>query len=437
MEKKEFVFDPPPELICPIQKEPVDAPVIALDGFTYDKSALEQWLVGSSISPMLGVPLESKKMCPNKSIKYIQGAVSFYVARLAHFRAVCKDKVPFEARGMVPELKKKLDVILINYFRLANPLVELYAALDQLLVEYPTAHQIYLEYANMLRFGGDTEKALEHIEKAEKLYPRSCIPHYMKIRLTSAKGKEYAGRVMLEEAQRAISIFDHSLLEIRYLSSAYLSTRNRYFSLHLVSAYILACPNDMRAMLNQVYVYYNLADHESVLESSKRFLERYEFDACVLYYRARTFGFLKQKDEAMKSFELILSRCKEPIFLAQCLYDRALIRSPDTEFAEMEQELQKAHSLFAKINADIQLADLYRNRQNYVEALKWVNLYGERINKDTDIYYNRLTADIKDKLGAADEAVGWYVHLSEIDPANGPYYTQRINILLDGNNPAQ
>ena len=409
----------------------MDMAVITQDGFTYDKSALEQWLTTSTLSPMLGVALESKSMRPNKIIGFVKSSVNYYTARLAHFSSIYKDRRPFETRAMHPNLKKEMDVLMVQYFRLSTPLCELYASLDKLLVEYPTAHQIYYEYANMLRFGGNTERALEFIDKGEKQHPHSCVSQYMKIRVTCSKGKEFVGREMLEEALRTVSIFDHSLLEIRYLSSAFLSTHNRYFSLQLISSYLLACPNDMRAMLNQVYVYYNMADHDNVLEMSRRFLDRYEFDACVLYYRARAFSFKKNNDEAMKAFQEILDRCKEPIFLAQSFYDRALIRSADTDYPQLEADLKQAHNLFPKINADLQLADLYKNKQNYPEALVWIEKYGERINKESDIYYNRLFADIKDKMGAAEEAINCYTHLGEIDPANGQYYTGRINILLD------
>ena len=40
-------------------------PVIAADGFTYEREAIELWLKGHDTSPRNGQPLESKTVIPN------------------------------------------------------------------------------------------------------------------------------------------------------------------------------------------------------------------------------------------------------------------------------------------------------------------------------------------------------------------------------------
>lgn len=41
-------------------------PVIAADGFTYERSAIERWLAKSTISPMTNEPLMHAMLTPNR-----------------------------------------------------------------------------------------------------------------------------------------------------------------------------------------------------------------------------------------------------------------------------------------------------------------------------------------------------------------------------------
>lgn len=50
----------PPDLVCPITAEVFVDPVLAADGFTYEKDALKVWFLDKSTSPATGHELESK-----------------------------------------------------------------------------------------------------------------------------------------------------------------------------------------------------------------------------------------------------------------------------------------------------------------------------------------------------------------------------------------
>ena len=39
------------------------------DGFTYERSAIEQWLENHNTSPKTGIELESKQLVPNYSLR--------------------------------------------------------------------------------------------------------------------------------------------------------------------------------------------------------------------------------------------------------------------------------------------------------------------------------------------------------------------------------
>ena len=420
------------DFMCPISKEMVDTAVVAEDGFTYDKLSLEQWFSASLRSPMLGTEIKTKNTVVNRNMSYLMERFEYYNMKKAHLATIKADAKNYSLPRMDNDLKLKLESLLIEYFRLTKTLPELYQELDALIKEYPDAYQLYFEYANILRFGGESEKALDFIKLAEERTPHLSISKYMMARVISSKGKFMAGRDVLDEAQRANSLVDHTLLETRYLSSAYLNTRSKKLALKVISAYISVCPNDMRAQLNQVYTFFALQDVENVLAYSKVFLDKYTYDACVAYYRAKAYAQKNNKDEAFKCFQLVLDKSREPIFLAQCYYDMALMRPVATESSTIEKELIEAHRLYSKINADVSLADVYRTKKDYVEALKWAEIYGNRVDKETDVYYNRLSADINARIGNSDAAVATFIKLIDIDGANSGYYSSRINGIYDG-----
>ena len=56
------------QTICVFQELMV-VPVIAADGHTYEKSAMEQWLQQCDTSPVTGTVLQHKHLVPNVSIK--------------------------------------------------------------------------------------------------------------------------------------------------------------------------------------------------------------------------------------------------------------------------------------------------------------------------------------------------------------------------------
>jgi hypothetical protein len=61
--------NPPPNFICSITHDLMIDPVSAADGHTYERGAIEEWLVGHSTSPMTGAELEVKMLFPNLAIR--------------------------------------------------------------------------------------------------------------------------------------------------------------------------------------------------------------------------------------------------------------------------------------------------------------------------------------------------------------------------------
>ncbi|KAK9823095.1 hypothetical protein WJX72_000232 [[Myrmecia] bisecta] len=62
-------IDLPDMLVCPITQEVFKDPVVAADGFTYERAAITDWLRKSLTSPMTNEALPHDKVVPNFSIR--------------------------------------------------------------------------------------------------------------------------------------------------------------------------------------------------------------------------------------------------------------------------------------------------------------------------------------------------------------------------------
>lgn len=59
----------PEHFLCPITCEVLTDPVIASDGHTYERKAIEGWFTKSDISPNTNLPLPNKELLPNHAVK--------------------------------------------------------------------------------------------------------------------------------------------------------------------------------------------------------------------------------------------------------------------------------------------------------------------------------------------------------------------------------
>ena len=59
----------PDDYVCPITSEIMTDPVSTLDGFTYERAAITEWLRTNDTSPSTGAKLESKRLIPNVMVR--------------------------------------------------------------------------------------------------------------------------------------------------------------------------------------------------------------------------------------------------------------------------------------------------------------------------------------------------------------------------------
>ena len=61
----------PDDLLCPITHELMENPVIAADGHSYERSAINAWLQKENTSPMTRETLANKTLMPNRTLKKV------------------------------------------------------------------------------------------------------------------------------------------------------------------------------------------------------------------------------------------------------------------------------------------------------------------------------------------------------------------------------
>lgn len=59
----------PDAFVCPVTREVMDDPVSCADGHTYERSAIQHWLLSHATSPKTGLPLDSKRLVPNFALR--------------------------------------------------------------------------------------------------------------------------------------------------------------------------------------------------------------------------------------------------------------------------------------------------------------------------------------------------------------------------------
>ena len=61
----------PDDYVCPITAEIMTDPVSTADGFSYERTAITEWLRTKDTSPFTGATLESKLLFPNYSLRNV------------------------------------------------------------------------------------------------------------------------------------------------------------------------------------------------------------------------------------------------------------------------------------------------------------------------------------------------------------------------------
>ncbi len=61
--------DEPDDFRCPITHEIMTDPVVATDGHTYERNAIQDWFRAHNTSPYTGAVLDDRRLVPNISLR--------------------------------------------------------------------------------------------------------------------------------------------------------------------------------------------------------------------------------------------------------------------------------------------------------------------------------------------------------------------------------
>ena len=59
-----FIEESADDLFCPITQDIMQDPVKTVDGMTYDRPAIDRWLIQHTTSPLTGLPLSTRNVTP-------------------------------------------------------------------------------------------------------------------------------------------------------------------------------------------------------------------------------------------------------------------------------------------------------------------------------------------------------------------------------------
>ena len=81
----ERLWSPPAELECPITRALMSAPVLAGDGYTYERAAIAYWLEAKATSPVTNAELPTRTLTENLTVRTMShtGEVGAELLRLA------------------------------------------------------------------------------------------------------------------------------------------------------------------------------------------------------------------------------------------------------------------------------------------------------------------------------------------------------------------
>ena len=115
-------LEPPFEFVCPITCEIFRDPVVAADGHTYEREAIEQWIRRRARSPVTNLPLANSDLVPNINMKKL--VADFVEAAAAAARAARADEAgrPSVA-GLAAQARPSTSLLeLAKHFRDLDPI---------------------------------------------------------------------------------------------------------------------------------------------------------------------------------------------------------------------------------------------------------------------------------------------------------------------------
>ena len=101
----------PQDWFCPISQEVMTDPVIGPDGYTYQRSFIEDWLQKSNTSPVTRKVMDSKNLIPNLALRStIENMLPNYIEKGASTKLI-QGEIKFLPEMVTDELELSVDTL--------------------------------------------------------------------------------------------------------------------------------------------------------------------------------------------------------------------------------------------------------------------------------------------------------------------------------------
>ncbi len=421
----------PADIMCPISREMLEYPLICGDGFTYEKTFITKWIAKNKASPMMGSALDTEELRENRSlsayVSVFKGLRMRLTRRKLHKRAA---HPAIEQPTLPPPVRAKFDVALEHYYKSTLELGECCKLMAEVYDLAPDNFDAVMNYANILRFATQFDKAFGLIRRLKELRPGSLIPKYMSVRVMAESGKKEEATRLLMKILMNNRIEDHMLVEVRFMSYSLLSTINRDGAFRIVTTYLQVIPEDARALSHSIYINLLQENYKAVVQMSKRYLKIHPDDVSILFHEAKAYAKRDKRDKAIAIYDYIASIAIDKSVKSKALYESAVNKDCNKNFDKMVKELEESYCLDPREEADGYLAALYADRKMYDKAGEWLDVCAKRTNINDDQVYLGIRAQVEEHRQLFEQAIASYIRLAEIDSANSMYYNDRIEDII-------
>lgn len=139
--------------ICPLSKKPLQDPVVAADGYTYERSVIEEYFTsGKKESPITGEELTDQTLIPNKTLKSL--ILNKSTDKLQQLAQKYLEMKAENIAAVKPELKsgdilinlKKIEEILKNYKEGKTDAMHCLSELETFIKLLPEDDELLQEY---------------------------------------------------------------------------------------------------------------------------------------------------------------------------------------------------------------------------------------------------------------------------------------------------
>lgn len=416
------------DTMCPICKEVFLNPMICEDGFSYEKSYIEKWLVKHKLSPMIGIKLENTTLRENYALRAYTSIYKGLTYRLTNRKL--KINGPNKEQSLMPKIKKKFDTVIEHYYKSTLELEECSKKIAEIYEEAPKNFEVIMNYANILRYSTKFDIALGLLKTLKDIRPGTFVHKYMKIRILAESGNKDNAILHLKNLATKYMIQDHLLLEMRFMSYSLLSTGNRDHAYTIINSYIKIVPSDKRAVSHSIYINLIKENFKSVIIESEKYLNDSPDDISILFHLAKAYGRTEKKSKSIEIYAQIKELTRDKSVKAKALYDSATSRNYSNDFDMIVKELEESHSLDPKEEADGYLAAIYADKKMYDKAEEWLNICGKRIDIMNDKMHLGIKAQIEEHKKLYEKAIESYIKLAEIDSINSIHYNNKVDQLF-------